>query len=138
MPLTHSVSEHPLYCRHSRTVPGCPIGHSCTVCISRDSPGVSKVTTVQGMLRHRACVGHPGIVWECPGIFSVWGKLNRHPSNYSTQNILRVQGGRPGLVQVTMISGILRHRVCEGQVGHPGIVRECPSTCNYGSWKTAS
>ena len=29
-------------------------------------------------------------------------------------------------VQVTVVHG---HRVCVGQVGHPGIVLECPSNC---------
>ena len=33
-----------------------------------------------------------------------------------------------------MVHGILRHRVCVGQVGHPGTVLECPS--NYGTRDT--
>ena len=33
-----------------------------------------------------------------------------------------------------MVPGILRHRVCGGQVGHPGTVLECPS--NYGTRDT--
>ena len=33
-----------------------------------------------------------------------------------------------------MVHGILRHRDCVGQVGHPGTVLECPS--NYGTRDT--
>ena len=32
-------------------------------------------------------------------------------------------------VQVTVVHGILRHQVCGGQVGHPGIVAVCPGNC---------
>ena len=75
------------------------------------------------MLRHRVYVGHPGIVWECPsnyGIFRhrvcgaswTYTQVTMVHTIYSDTRVRVGQGGHPGIVQVTMVSGILRHSVC--------------------------
>ena len=77
-------------------------------------------------------VGHPGTVLECPSNYTgysdtgfVWGKLDIQRVSWSVQ------------VHVTMVHGILRHRVCVGQVGHPGTVLECltNSSIYMGDWQ---